>query len=323
MNISITGGTGFIGKLLCLKLLSMGNSVVLLSRKESKIDSIPVVMGDLVDGSDALDAFVANADIIYHCAGEVKDSSLMYNSHVRGTSNLLAAVQRRIRRTGRPVHWVQLSSTGAYGHQGDLQVVNETFQPAPVGNYEITKTIADELVISLSKLEPLFSFTLLRPSIVIGSTMPNRSFFQLANVVRRKMFFYIGDKKTNTSTYVHVNDVVRALVACGNDQRAVGKIFILSNDCLQSEVIQSFADHAGVSAPRLQLPEKILRLIVSTISPFVNLPLTNERIDALVKKGGYDSSYICKTLDFSFENSIPKIVPDVLTGHDFSRAEQE
>lgn len=320
MNISVTGASGFIGKLLVDELRLLGDNVLRLSRKAEAGPS--VVAGDLTTATKALDEFVSDADVIYHCAGEVKDASLMYELHVRGTANLLAAVQRCIKHTGRPIHWVQLSSTGAYGRQSDQCIVNESFLPAPAGIYEITKTIADEMVLALAQCEPLFSCTIIRPSIVVGATMPNRSFFQLAAMVKKRMFFYIGARGRSNSTYVHVSDVVRALILCGRDSRAVGQTFIVSNDCLQEKVIQAFALCAGVSEPRVAVPESLVRLILKIVPSTINLPLTTERVDALTKVGGFDSGLIRNKLDFEFLHDIPRSVPAILMGQEVENISQ-
>ncbi|MEA5669844.1 NAD-dependent epimerase/dehydratase family protein [Pseudomonas sp. MH2] len=314
MNVSVTGGGGFIGGLLLEALSARGDSVRWLSRR-SMNQSVPgCTVGNLVDDSDSLDGFVADCEVVYHCAGELKSPELMYDLHVNGTANLLAAVQRQIARTGRPVHWVQLSSTGAYGALSQRSIIDESFRPSPEGDYEVTKTISDALVEAFAKCEPLFSYTIVRPSIVIGERMPNRSFFQLANMVRRKLFFYIGDRNTNRSTYVHVNDVVRALIACGNDPRARGNTFLLSSDCRQVELIHAMASYAGVPAPRMGMPEGLLRWLLRCVPASIKLPLTLERIDALTKKGGYDTGHIQRVLDFRFERPLPRCIADVLSG---------
>lgn len=315
MNVSMTGGSGFIGKLLCKALVSRGDVVTLLSRKGRVEQDVAVVVGDLTEASVSLDSFVANCDVLYHCAGEIANTALMHRLHVKGTTSLLAAVHRRIKRTGKPVHWVQLSSTGAYGRQADLAQIDESFDPAPVGEYEVTKTIADELVVALAAIEPLFTFTIVRPTVVIGQSMPNQSFFQLARMVGKGWFFYIGKAASNVSTYVHVNDVVSALVACGNDSRAAGHTFIIANDCAQKDVIDAFARFTGRKKPSLQIPEPVLRLLMRIIPSLVRLPLTPQRVDALVKKGGYANRHIREVLGFRFEYPIPESVPDVLRGN--------
>jgi nucleoside-diphosphate-sugar epimerase len=318
VSVCVTGGTGFIGSPLCALLLSQGETLRMLSRKEQPVlPGREVFAGDLLQSDEALLDFVDGCSTLYHCAGEIKNTDLMYDLHVRGTANLLKAVSEKIKLTGKPFHWVQLSSTGAYGKRHvskhDAAVsIDESYPPAPVGEYEVTKTISDELVISFAKIEPLFTYTILRPSIVVGAHMPNQSFFQLSAMVRRGLFFYIGSKQA-LSTYVHVDDVVRALVMCATDTKAKGQIFILSNDCLLSEVIESMADTYKVPKPRLRVPEGMLRLLVKLTSPFFRLPLTDERIDELVKRVGYSSAKIERTVGFEFQSSIPQAMHELLS----------
>lgn len=314
MKVCVTGGSGFIGAPLCAALAERGDTVTLLSRQSGfKGIDFSVIVADLVAGKNALMKFVDDCDVIYHCAGEIKNNSLMYDLHVRGTANLLAAVYEQIKRTAKPVHWVQLSSTGAYGDSAnEVTRISEGSPPAPVGEYEITKTISDELVLNLASMEPLFTCTILRPSIVIGSDMPNMSFYQMIDFIRKRLFFYIGSKQA-VCTYVHVDDVVRALLLCSADNSAKGEVFILSNDCLLVDMVDAISKELGVPRPFVRLPEYPLRLLVRLISPFFKLPLTNARIDALVKKGGYDSNHIKNTLGFKFQYSIPEIMPDFMS----------
>ena len=317
MNVSITGGSGFIGKLLSAALAARGDRITQLSRRDGMPErSARCVKGDLVTGGDALVEFVQDCDVVYHCAGEVKNTALMYALHVGGTRNLLKAVSEEIMRTGRAIHWVQLSSTGAYGPQAKAASlpsnVDEHFTPAPVGEYEVTKTIADELVVALASMQPLFTYTIIRPSIVIGKDMSNQSFFQMANIVRKRLFFYIGEQGA-LSTYVHVDDVVRALLICSTDRRAVGETFIVSNDCLLKEVIDQMARSQGVPAPRLRMPEGAVRMLTRVLSPLVRLPLTQERVDALTKRVGYSAAHIKSILGFEFNSSIPEAVPGLIS----------
>lgn len=313
MNVSITGGSGFIGKLLMAGLVSRGDNVTALSRRSGLSErDVKFIKADLASAGGALDEFVHHADVIFHCAGEVNNKTLMYGLHVDGTKHLLRAVHDEIKRSGRPIHWVQLSSTGAYGArkgQADQElVIDESFRPAPVGDYEISKTISDELVLGLATIEPLFTCTIIRPSIVVGPDMTNTSFFQMAHMVRKRIFFYIG-RRSSRATYVHVDDVVRALMTCSIDPRAVGETFILSNDCLLEDVIQRMAECQGVRAPRLRIPEGAIRTLTRVLSTVVRLPLTPERIDALTKCTGYSSAHIKEVLDFNFECSVPDCIP--------------
>ena len=84
MKIAITGASGLIGRSLFDELLSVGHEISILTRKgEFPVPFIKIVKGDLLsDKSDFL-ALVDGVDVIYHCAGEIKDESLMAELHIR------------------------------------------------------------------------------------------------------------------------------------------------------------------------------------------------------------------------------------------------
>jgi len=144
------------------------------------------------------------------------------------------------------MHWVQLSSVGAYGPPpvpSARRVVDEESPEAPRGVYEETKTASDRLVRQASGHHGL-SISLLRPTAVIGATMPNASVRALVAMVRRGWFMYPGPVDA-VANYVHVDDVVSGLLACANHPRAAGQDFILSSDCLWTALVSHVAAWVG------------------------------------------------------------------------------
>ncbi|MHA6193672.1 NAD-dependent epimerase/dehydratase family protein [Pseudomonas wadenswilerensis] len=315
MKVGVTGATGFIGKLLCEALVLRGDDVVILTRRSDlHVPGCRSVLGDLTLDSTNLDAFVEGLEVIYHCAGELLDSQRMHALHVDGTRNLLQAARRQVESSGRSLRWVQLSSVGAYGPgegPADLyRLVDESAVPAPVGEYEVTKTLSDDLVMAMAAEESRLVITILRPSNVVGASMTNRSFFQLATMVKKRLFFFLG-KGDALATYVHVDDVVRALVACGTQEAAKGQLYVLSNDCEQRELINAIADFHGVSRPRLRLPAAPMYWLVAML-PKGRTPLSAARLDALLKRTTYSTRKIQRDLDFHFDRSIPESIPELL-----------
>ena len=309
MKICVTGAGGFIGKPLVEQLTAQGNTVNLLTRVEKlSTEYKKYFVANLLDEDASLDAFLDDASVIYQCAGEIKNVSLMHGLHVDGTRRLLAAVRAKIKATKQGVHWVQLSSVGAYGPPAgaanEQRVVTEETPCKPVGEYEVTKTMADELVQEFAKTEPLFTYTILRPSNVIASSMPNQSLRSLVGMIKRRLFFYIGSR-TAVATYVHLEDVVAALLLCGTDTRAHGQVFNLSNDCALSDMVSKIAKSSGISPPKICVPELPLRLFVKLISMVVRTPLTQDRIDALVRHTYYSTNKLRDVLGFVPKRDIP------------------
>jgi nucleoside-diphosphate-sugar epimerase len=312
MKVCVTGGRGFIGSRLIEALVQEGHAVVSISRHEIRNRAQEVVFhqGDLLNEDCPLDAFVSGCDVLVNCAGELEDTAVMKKLHVEGTRRLLQAVGRESERTGKKIHWVQLSSVGVYGppvQKNRSRIVTEESAPAPVGEYEITKYLSDKLVLEAARSE-LITCSILRPSNVIGPDMPNQSLAGLISFVRKQLFFYIG-RPGAIATYVHVDDVVAALIRCGIHPKARnGDAFNLSNDCDWEEVINAIADACGLKRPTLRLPESMVRFLVKLLSPVFRVPLTQTRIDAFVARTAYPTTKITNLLDFRPNYHVPKAI---------------
>ena len=99
--ILVTGGTGTLGRSVVPRLLAAGRPVRVLSRSAHEpADGVEYVTGDLLK-NEGIDAAVAGAGVIVHCAGGRKDDDV-------ATRNLVAAAAR----SGTP-HLVFISVVGA------------------------------------------------------------------------------------------------------------------------------------------------------------------------------------------------------------------
>jgi nucleoside-diphosphate-sugar epimerase len=187
MVVGITGASGFVGSVLVRRHVEAGDVVRCLSRRPSAISQsgVQVIEGDLERPDNALARFADGLDVLYHCAGEVRDVRRMQAVNVEGVRALLRAAARRIGR------WVQLSSVGVYG-SSQSGLISEDSPVAPRGIYEQTKADADALVMEAGRLRDIASYAVLRPSIVFGPGMPNQSIAQMMRMVQHRLFFYIG-----------------------------------------------------------------------------------------------------------------------------------
>ena len=291
MIIAITGGTGFVGSILVDLLLSEGHEVRVLTRNSTyKKNGVTPFAGDLLDDSVDLDKFVEDADVLYHCCGELTDTTKMELLHVGGTRKLLNAA------TGNIGRWIQLSSVGVYGRCRSGLITEDTPEN-PIGEYEQTKTKSDHLVES-SEVPSV----LLRPSIVFAEGMPNQSLHQFVQAIQNGKFFYIG-KEGATLNYVHVDDVIKAMILCGTADCAIGNSFNLSDSIQIEQLVQSVCTSRTDKKVR-RLPEMPVRLLTTLIGWTGLIPLTKSRIDALTGRCVYDSSKIQNQLGFQFETTL-------------------
>jgi len=302
--VAITGATGLIGVALVKALAESMNEVRILSRKQT-IDSPDLFGAKHFQGDIGLAipaGFLEGVDTLYHLAAELEEPSKMYTVNVRGTSALLAsAIAAGVRR------WIQLSSIGVYGPP-TCPVVTEATVPMPLNEYERTKLASDLLVKETCKNTSL-EYSILRPSNVIGAKMKNGSFAALVNAVRRGRFCYFGPRGS-IATYVHVDDVARALVACRDAQP--GSVFNLSSDCMWEELIGRISLLVGVRPPRLRLPAMPVKMVLRALEGRIRLPITCSRLASLTNRSRYSSERIVRELGFTYSRPMPDGIEDVV-----------
>jgi len=323
VKVLVIGGTGFIGARLVKLLTKNGYYVRILTRNSSLIgqyadnDYIEIMQCDLLDSTFVLENVIDDCSVVFNCVGELHNESLMELLHVDATVRLVHACKKVSNTSGFPIHWVQLSSVGAYGPSTvanfDRNVTEDTI-PAPVGTYEVTKTKADEVVITESESD-FFSYSILRPSNIYGSSMPNNSIRQWGRIIQKKLFFYVGFREA-ISTYIHVDDVVDVLMLCGFDERARGEIFNISNDCSQVDVVNAIAKQLNVTRPWLRLPEGGLRLISTLFGKIKGFPLSRSRIDALVARTHYPTDKLSSILGYHPSRDVQDTIGEVFLNMD-------
>jgi nucleoside-diphosphate-sugar epimerase len=308
MIVAITGATGFIGRKVAEFHLNSNDDVRYLTRTNDKpLHGAKAFLGDVNSAEEDLVPFFKNADVIYHCAGEVENEALMYRTHVEGTRNLLHIVDKVNVNTQKQCQWIQLSSCGAYGQNTTSSTVerfvNENSFENPNGEYERTKTEADQLIINFAKKHDFLKFTIIRPTIVFGPGMRSTAIIRLANLIKRRVFFYVGNKNA-VANYVHVDDVVSAMTLSSKMTAAHNQTFIVSNDCKFSDFINVIANTFSIPRPRLVLNELILRKFITIVGRWVKLPISNEHIDVMMRQTYYSNDKLKKYLSWSPKASV-------------------
>ncbi|MDA8109615.1 MAG: NAD-dependent epimerase/dehydratase family protein [Betaproteobacteria bacterium] len=311
MIVAITGGTGFIGRRLVEAHLARGDTIRILTRDSTRAhwlrDRAEIVVGDLA--SAPLARFVAGCDVLYHCAAELGRPELMRAVNVLGTRSLVAAAGGVVRR------WVQLSSVGVYGPVRD-GLVDESWPLAPRGRYEETKAEADHVVEEAFR-SGAFGATFLRPSIVFGPDMPNRSLYQLVSMVSRGLFFFTGPPNASAN-YIYVDNVVDALVACGTHPAARGAVYNLSDYRTIEQFVGTLAVCLEKPVPRLRLPEAPIRVLARVLGKLPGFPLPESRVDALTTRARYSSERIERELGYRhrvpMEDGLRQLVQSWRTG---------
>lgn len=264
MNILITGGTGFVGSRLALKLLDEGSTVRVFGQANNEAEQsnstlleragAEVQLGSIQD-SELVQRAVEGIDIVYHLAAAQHEANapdqLFRDVNVTGTHNLLecslaAAVKR----------FVHGSTIGVYGDGGDHSLDNpitelSTLNPANI--YGETKLEAEMLVQSYTNRLPV---VVVRISEVYGPG--DQRLLKLFKGVQKGMFFKIGPGR-NLHHLIYIDDLLDGLILAASKDEAVGELFVLSgpDPLTTDEMIETVAAGLNVTLPPIRAPLKL------------------------------------------------------------------
>lgn len=314
MKIIISGYTGFVGSFLTPEIISNINfkELILLSRKKTNIynsqkKNISCIQTDLTKNFNF--EIFNNAQIFINLAGEIIEDHKMKDLHI----GFLNKALNYINRNEISLHWIQLSSIGAYGKPdipSKKRFIDENYNLNPIGEYEKTKSRADQLIKDFQKSNSYFTYSILRPSQIIGKNMTNKSISNLISSISKGYYFTIGSNK-NIRSYVNIDDLVRAmiLVVDSYNDKSINKIYNISQNILLSRIVKELRKEKKIKffIPGV-MPEKIIRLFVFLIPNFVKFPLTNKIIDGLVSRSNYSSKSIKRDFNFEFKFSIKDLL---------------
>lgn len=215
----VTGASGIIGSKIVGQLLRRGYRVRILTRKcELKSDELEIVYGEL-ENEKILKEFLNNADLLFHCAGELYDEQKMWEVNVRGTERLM----RLIPGSGIK-YFCHISSVGVIG-KTSIEYVDEETECNPVNLYEKSKWAAEQIV---KNVIDGCHIVILRPANVIDEKKPGA----LGAVIRGSWLdcvkiFLKGGEYTHI---VHAEDVAAAALYLINKKTAMPQSFIVSYD---------------------------------------------------------------------------------------------
>jgi len=229
MDVFVTGGTGFTGAALVLRLLEEGHNVTVLDRQPGLIDEklqnkgAKIVHGSVTD-RELVAECSRGCEVVMHLAAAFREIGVpdaLYKSvNVEGTLNV---VERAIEAGARK--FVYCSTQGVHGHienpPGD-----ETSPIAPADYYQQTKYEGEEVV--RAQCDGKIEYTILRPTAIYGPGDPAR-FLMIYKRAKKGRFPIFG----NGATYYHpiyIDNLVDAFLLAMPQGAGAGEAYIIADE---------------------------------------------------------------------------------------------
>jgi len=241
----ITGGLGFIGSNLAIRLVEAGAEVTIVDAMipeyggnlfniEPVRDRVTVNFGDICDGR-AMDWLVRGQDYVFHLAGQVSHVMSLTNPYpdieynIKGTTVVMEA----LRRFNKGARIVFTGTRGQYGPAVKLPV-SEDAPTNPKGIYEVSNLTAEKIIQVYNDIHGIASVMLRLTNIYGPRAQMKHSQYGVVNwfvrlVIDNQLIPVFGDGSI-LRDFLYVDDCVDAILASAVRDEAVGEIFNVGVD---------------------------------------------------------------------------------------------
>jgi UDP-glucose 4-epimerase len=271
MNVLVTGGGGFVGSHLCEGFLKRGDNVTCLDmgsrRKIEHLESNPRFryVSDSVLNSAMIEALVARADLVYHLAAVVGvehyvgDPYNVLNVNVNGTQEVLQACYRHDKKV------VFASTSEVYGRnpkvpwsEDDDRVLGST--AIDRWCYSTSKAVGEHFCHAFGRmgLRVVITryFNAYGPRLDALDRGRVITIF-LGQILAGRPVTVVGDG-SQTRCFTYIDDVIRATMAAGLKDEAVGGIFNIGTDreTTVKELAETMVKVSGADTEIVYVPQE-------------------------------------------------------------------
>jgi len=295
MKVLLTGGTGYVGRMLREKIHEDGHQVRLLVRKGSPYAASPsdpyeVVRGDIMDTHACLHA-ADGCEAVVNLVGIIReyprDGTTYQAMHTEATYNIVDAARRMgIER------FVQMSALGA--------------RPDARSQYHVTKFEAEEIVRRSN-----MRWTIFRPSVIFH---PGCEFMQqLVDLVRRPVVPVIDGGKALLQP-VSLENVTGPMARCLRMPEAQDRVYETGGpDRIPFvDLVGRVASHYKVWMNTIPVSSGFLRPLVRAMQRFSTFPLTVDQMEMLIEDNVCDPEPFRQAFGIEKLDSFLEALPSLL-----------
>lgn len=253
----VAGASGFLGRVVCRRLLERGDAVLGLVRRAGAVPAGVqewLLKADAFEGVEESWPAVLRCDAVIQLAARVhmmnetsRDALAAYRSvNVVGTMRLARAAQRAgVRR------FVFVSSVKAVGERSNREPISERDLPSPQDAYGISKMEAERALRNFGH-ETGMEIVIIRPPLVYGPGV-RANFLSLMRAIDNGIPLPLGAIAAQRSL-VYVENLADAIVRCTSAPAAAGQTFNVADerDVAVKELASLLAQF--LNAPRRSLP---------------------------------------------------------------------
>ena len=226
MNITITGGSGFIGSSL-VEVLRKKHVITIFDVNKTQFNDVTFVPGDITDPK-AVDAAIRNSDVVIHLAAALGVINTEQNpietldTNIFGTKNVLDACKNNdVKKI------IFSSSSEIYGEPIKIPI-KETDKVMPITNYGISKLAAEEYIKAYYKNFGL-RYTILRLFNVYGEKQRNEWVMtEFVSRAIKNQDIIIHGTGSQIRAFCHVSDALKGFEFVL--EKGDGEIFNIGND---------------------------------------------------------------------------------------------
>jgi nucleoside-diphosphate-sugar epimerase len=313
----VTGASGFIGRVLCRRLIDLGVQVCALQRHAAAGPWHDCVCVDLAAAAPAPD-MLAGVDTVFHLAGDAHahdlgDAAARHRAvSVDGTRRLLEACGESVERV------VFASSVKAMGERTPAQCLDEDAPARPQSAYGHARREAEELILASAARRHT---AVVRLPLVYGPGVRGNLHAMLRAVASGRM--PLLPEFANRRSLVHVEDASEALIAAACTAAARGRVYLISDgQCYSSRQIQCLMyAAAGRRTPLLRVPRWLLRLVAGCGDELAALgaarvPFDSERLSRLADDACFDCTRARRELGYTPRYTLGDALPAMFAALD-------